>query len=300
MASTFTFGKAALLYIQPLAFVGIRMVIAGFLLLGYQYIFNRSQWRFEWKDTAKFAAVSFFLMFFSFAAEFWGMQYVSAAKACLIYNSSPFITALLAYWLLNERITGKQWAGLIVGFLGFIPILINQMPTEAATDHFLFISLPEFMVFLAAGAACYGWITTKQLVVGRAYSTVMVNGVSMLFGGMISLFVAWLMEPFPWIQATGESSWGLSSLAYARWAVVGYTVFLILVANVICFNLYSWLLHRYTATFISFVGFTTPLFAAFFDLLYFGQFVSASFFLTVGIVGIGIYLFYQDELTKKS
>ena len=125
-ASTFTVGKAALTYMQPIMFIGMRMTAAGLLLLGYQYLFNRSKWRINREDRSTFAAISFFLMFVSFVAEFWAIQYVSAAKAFLLYNLSPFITALFAYWILKERLTGKQWGG--IGILGFIPILMNQMP----------------------------------------------------------------------------------------------------------------------------------------------------------------------------
>ena len=299
-ASTFTFGKAALTYMQPFMFIGIRMTVAGFLLLGYQYFFNRSKWRVEREDLAKLAAVAFFLMFLSFVAEFWAMQYVSAAKACLLYNLSPFITALLAYWLLKERLTGKQWVGLGIGILGFIPILMHQMPAEAFTMHIGFLSMPELVLLVAVASACFGWITTKQLVVVRGYSTIMVNGIAMLGGGVLALLAAFLFEPSPWIRAAAEPGWGLGPIEYARWAIFGYTVLLIIIANVICFNLYSRLLHKYSTTFISFVGFTTPLFTALFDLLYFGQGVSISFFATIGLVGIGIYIFHQDELLVKN
>lgn len=299
-ASTFTFGKAALTYIQPIMFIALRMLGAGFLLLGYQYGFNRARWRFEWRDVADFANVSFFLMFLSFVTEFWAMQYVSAAKACLLYNLSPFITALLAYWLLQERLTFKQWIGLLIGVIGFVPILLNQLPTEAPTVHIGFISLPELALIVAVAASCYGWIAVKRLVVQRGYSTVMVNGVTMLFSGIGSLMLALFLERSPWIRAALNPVWGLSPVGYARWAVVGYTLLLIVIANVLGFNLYSWLLHKYSVTLISFAGLTAPLFAAFFDVLYFGQGVPVSFWVTTGVVGAGIYIFYQDELSKNS
>lgn len=300
MASTFTLGKAALVYIPPIIFVGIRMMVAGVLLLAYQYFFNYKQWRFQWRDAAAFAAVGFFLMFLSFVAEFWAMQYVTAAKACLLYNASPFITALFAYWLLHERLTGKQILGLVIGFLGFIPVLMSQIPTEVITRHIGFLSTPELALIVAVVTASYGWICVKQLVAQRHYSPIMINGVSMLFGGILSFLFALFVEPAPWLRVATEPAWGFTPWGYALWAVIGYTALLILIANVIGFNLNSWLLKHYSATFISFVGFTTPLFTAFFDWIYFGQVVSWSFWLTIGIVGIGIYIFYQDELIKNS
>lgn len=298
MASTFTLGKAVLAYIQPIMFIGMRMMVAGILLLAYQYVFNYKQWRFRWRDANTFGAVAFFLMFISFVAEFWAMQYVTGAKACLLYNASPFITALFAYWFLHERLTRKQIVGLMIGFLGFIPILMGQVPTEVVTRHIGFLSTPELALIAAVVAASYGWICVKQLVM-RDYSPIMINGISMLVGGIASFLLALCVEPTPWLRVAVEPAWGLTPWEYALWAVIGYTALLILIANVIGFNLNSWLLKHYSATFISFVGFTAPLFTAFFDWVYLGQVVSWSFWLTIGIVGVGIYIFYQDELKNS-
>ncbi len=297
-ASTFTFGKAVLSYIQPMMFIGIRMTLAGIILLGYQYFFNRRHWRYEKKDAISLAQVAFFLMFISFIAEFWSMQYVSAAKTCLIYNLSPFVTALLAYWILSETLTRKQWIGLCIGVLGFLPILLNQSRPEMLTSHIWFLSMPEIVLLVAVVSACYGWITTKHLVVVRGYSTIMVNGISMFFGGILALIAGLIFEKAPWVISAESPDLGLTPFMYAILAVLGYTVLLIIIANVICFNLYSALLRRYSATFISFAGFTTPLFAALFDLLYFKETVSLNFFATIGFVAVGIYIFYQDELTN--
>ena len=176
---------------------------------------------------------------------------------------------------------------------------VGLAKSEAFTTHIGFISMPELALLIAVISTSYGWIAMKNLVVVRGYSTIMVNGIAMLGGGILAILSAVLVEKSPWIRAAIDPGWGLSPVAYAQWAVFGYTLFLILIANVICFNLYSWLLHHYSTTFISFAGFTTPLFAALFDLLYFGQGVSMSFFSTIGLVGIGIYIFYQDELKNS-
>ncbi len=298
-ASTFTFGKAALTYIQPIMFIGVRMTCAGILLLCYQYFFNRSKWRFEKQDAVALGKVAVFLICISFTAEFWAMKYLSAAKTCLLYNLSPFITALLAYFLLSERLTRKQWFGLCIGILGFLPIILNQSQTEAITPHVWFLSMPELVLLVAVISACYGWITTKQLVVTRGYSTIMVNGIAMLAGGIVSICMALLLEDAPWILSAKNPAFGFTSYGYALAAVLCYTTFLIVVANIICFNLYSSLLRRYSTTFISFAGFITPLFAAFFDLIVFRQMVPISFVVTICLVAIGIYIFYQDELGNK-
>lgn len=294
-ASTFTLGKIAIEYIPPILFIAIRMSFAGLLLLGYQYFFNRSQWRYDWRDTSAFAQIAVFLMFIAFVAEFWALQYVSAAKACLLYNLSPFATALLAYLLLAEKLTKKQWCGLIIGFLGFIPIIMQQTGMEQLTVHIGVLSMPELFLLVAVVSSCYGWIIMKQLVKERAYSAIMVNGVTMLWAGILSLITSFVIEGNPRIYAAQSPLYDLSPYHYALLMVIFCTISLVLIAHVVCFNLYSVLLKRYSVTFISFAGFTTPLFAALLDWIVFGQVISIAFFATVGFVMIGLYLFYQDE-----
>ena len=51
-------------------------------------------------------------------------------------------------------------------------------------------------------------------------------------------------------------------------------------------------------TILSFFGFFIPLFAAFFGWLWLGEEVSCAFYTTVGLVTIGLYLFYQEELKQ--
>lgn len=296
-ASTFVIGKIAISYMPPILFIAIRMTLAGTILLAYQYWFNRSKWRYDWRDTALFLQVSLFLMYLAFVTEFWSLQYVSAAKACLLYNMSPFVTAGIAYFVIGERLSKKQWLGLTIGFVAFLPILINQGWAEQITTHIGFISMPELLLGISVISSCYGWIIMQRMLRKRAYSPVMVNGVAMLWAGGFSFITSFLLEGTPKIYPS-EPIFSLSSY-FSSWLVLAVCVgSLILIAHVICFNLYAHLLRTYSATFIAFAGFTTPLFAALFDFLLFGQRVPFAFFLTLGGVWIGLSLFYHDELLE--
>ena len=136
----------------------------------------------------------------------------------------------------------------------------------------------------------------KQLVKDRLYSSIMVNGVGMLCAGVLALFTSLIIEGKPHIYAARAPLYDLSPYHYALLMTAFCAISLILIAQVVCFNLYSVLLRRYSATFISFAGFTTPLFAALFDWVIFRAVIPMAFFATVGFVGMGLYLFYQDEL----
>ena len=74
-----------------------------------------------------------------------------------------------------------------------------------------------------------------------------------------------------------------------------YSIALIIIANIICYNLYGYLLSRYSATFLSFAGFMTPLFAAGLGWLFLNEQVTWHFFATIFMVIFGLYLFHERK-----
>lgn len=296
-ASTFTFGKAALEFAHPMFLISFRMLIAGGGMLLYQYFFNREYWTLNRSHIWLFVQYIVFAIAVSYMCEFWSLQYVTSSKACIIFNLSPFMTALIAYFFMSERVTKRQWLGLAIGFLGILPIVMDSVATENVAGAIGFLSVPEIVLLFAVLAGAYGWIVMKQLVSDRSYSTIMVNGVGMFVGGIITSIVSLIFEGLPSIKVPAEAyTWSVDPY----WGSVGmfllYAGLLILVANLICFNLYGVLLRRFSATFIAFSGFTTPLFAALFGWILLGESITWWFLLSVVIVTSGLYLFYKDEL----
>lgn len=305
MASTFTFGKAALYYLQPFFFIALRMIGGGLLLLGYQYFFNRKHTKIERKDWFLFAQIIAFHIYIGYIFEYWGMQYVSSSKTCLLYNLSPFITALIVYLLFNERLSIQKWIGLSVGFVGMLPILYTQESAEALTQHIGIFSLPEVSILLSVASTAYGWIVMHQLV-KKHYSPILINGIGMLFGGIFALITSAYLEGWPPKLYTPVQESGflikmlggcLGSTFFVSLAMaLYYTLLLIIIGNVICYNLYGNLLKKYSATFLSFAGFTTPLFAALFGWLFFGEIIPWQFYVSVVAVFFGLWIFYRQEL----
>ncbi|BDC34542.1 hypothetical protein Noda2021_05000 [Candidatus Dependentiae bacterium Noda2021] len=305
MASTFTFGKAALYYLQPFFFIACRMMGGGLLLLGYQYFFNNKHFKIERKDWFLFIQIIAFHIYFGYVFEYWGMQYVSSSKTCLLYNLSPFITALIVYIIYNERLSIQKWIGLTIGFVGMLPILSTQDSAEAMTQHIGIFSLPEVAILLSVVSAAYGWIVMHKLV-RKHYSPVLVNGIGMLVGGFLSLITSVYMEGWPPhlytpVQEHGYLSTALYNYLGSTFLVsfaiaVYYTLLLILIGNIICYNLYGHLLKKYSATFLSFAGFTAPLFAALFGWLLHGEVIQWQFYVSVVAVFFGLWIFYRQEL----
>lgn len=285
-ASVFTVSKTGLQYTQPLFFVGTRMAMAGVLILTYLFLFRRDCFRLKSQDLWRVLRLSLFNIYLTNIFEFWGLQYLTSFKTCFIYSLSPFLSALFSYWLFSEKMTLGKWAGLVIGFLGFLPILLNESSAEEHIGHLFFLSWAEISVMCAATCSVYGWILLRQLVKENEMSPLMANGISMLLGGIMALGHSALKENWNPIPVTEA----LPFLECSLWLIV--------ISNMICYNLYGHLLKKFTATFISFAGFTTPLFTALFGWFYLGEHVTLPFYISAAIVFCGLIVFYMEELKQ--
>ena len=279
LASTFSIGKMLLDILPPLFLISIRMIIAGTILSSIWYAFDR-QIKIKVSDWWLFAIVVIFHILLPFTSEYIALQYISPSSACLMYNLSPFISALFSYFIFNETMTLKKWIGFAIGIAGIGLYLQSQCCID------LGFSWANGLMLLSVITSCLGWIFVRILVKNKGYSTLLVNGVAMFIGGWIALPFSRLFNETIDLQVINIPH------------LLGLLTLMILIANIIFYNLYGYLLKKYTATFLSFAGFVTPLFAAFFQWLLFGTLVPHEFFITVGIVGLGIFIFYQEELKQ--
>jgi drug/metabolite transporter (DMT)-like permease len=222
------------------------------------------------------------------AFEFWGLQYMSSAKTSFIYNLAPLVSALISYIYLRETMGLRKWIGLTISFLGCIPVLLTISPQEIHLCRFGIFSSAELAVFVSMLATVYGAIILQHIVKREQYSSILANGISMLGGGIITMVNSWFVE-----------SWSTSSPVTEWIPFLGWLSLIILASNIICFTLNAELLKKHTATFIAFSGLSMPLFAAFFDWIAFGTVVSWHFYISMFLVFLGIYIFYQEEINLK-
>jgi drug/metabolite transporter (DMT)-like permease len=181
---------------------------------------------------------------------------------------------------------GRKWVGLTLGFIGFLPILMSQSSEEEGLHHLFFLSWAEISVMIAAACSVCGWVMLRQLVKEKGFSPLMANGGSMLMGGAMALLHSYFVEDWDPVPVSEAMPF------------IECSLWLIVISNFVCYNLYGNLLKRFTATFISFAGFTTPLFAALFGWYYLGEVVSMPFYISAIIVFAGLFIFNQEELKQ--
>lgn len=289
-ASLFTLSKTALDFSEPFFLIGSRMTFAGVLLLSHQFIFNRQAFKIKSQHVIPLVLLGLISIYITNIAEIWGIQFMSSAKACLIYSLSPFIAALFAFLILKERLTNKKWLGLCIGFVGLTPILFVGGNTSALAKDLLIVSWAEIALIIAVFASVYGWILLKKIINDFNYTPIMANGISMLIGGILALIHSYMVgeswSPIPVI--TGQ---------YA--AFIECAFWMTIISNVICYNLYGFLLKRFSATFMSLAGLVTPLFASLFGWYFLNETISWHFFASMILFSVGLAIFYQEEIATN-
>jgi drug/metabolite transporter (DMT)-like permease len=285
-ASVFTVAKMALAVSSPFFLIGFRMLIAGAILLIFCFI-RKSYCKISFQGKICLLLLGIGNIYITNALEVWGLQYLTTFKTCFIYSLSPYLSALLSYLLFKEVLSLKKWFGLVVGFVGFLPILVSQTVLEEQTGSLWVFSWAELAVVGAVFASVSGWMLLQHLVTKDGCSSVQANGVSMLIGGFFALIHSSAFEVWKPIPVNDMQ------------AFLGWTVVLIVVSNFVCYNLYGHLLKRFSATFMSFAGLTTPYFTALFGSLFLGEQLTMSFFVSSLVVSFGLVLFYQEELQEN-
>ncbi len=280
-AGTFSLGKLILAYTQPIFLVGVRMSIAGMLLLGYHYIIDRRTSRISKYDYWLFVQAIIFANYLPYMLRYWGLAYVPSSKACLLYNFGPFVTFVLSYFMYTEKVTIKKVLGLIIGFVGLIP-LVNK-GGGCAADSYPIAWLPDLAIICATAASSYGWLIIHQLIRKQQYTVPFINGMTMGIGGFLALATSIFME-----RQTGFVTDFVPFLTIL--AVI------IVISNLVCHNLYASLLRKYSPTLISFAQFLSPIFAALYGWLFLHEPITWQFIISASVVFCGLSLFYQEEL----
>lgn len=273
-----------LVYTTPIFAVSIRMVLGGLILLVFLY-FRKQIPKLSKKQLLSIGILSLFSIYATNILEFWSLSHLSAAKACFLYSLSPFLTAILSYLHFSEKMTKKKVLGLTIGFLGFLPVILQQTGTEGLFQAFFLLTWPEIAMFGAVFFSVYGWILLRILVKGEEISPPFANGLSMLIGGILAFGTSFAInpiEPFPVISG------GWASL-------IPIVIIITLLSNIFCYNLYGYLLRKYTATLLSLFGLLSPVFASLHSWILLNEAPSLTIVGSTFIVLLGLYVVYQEE-----
>ena len=303
-ALTFPIGKIALrMASSPLQLLGLRMTVAGILLLAWSGYKNmRSQQSVRFRCPSKFEfflllQVTLFHVYLAFVPEFWALQFVDSIKANLLFSLSPFASAVLSALLLNKTLSKKKLLGLTFGGFGMLCIIMTQNVGEVVFGAWYRLSLPEAVLLLGVLSSCYAWFVIRRLL-HAGYQLQTINGIAFFGGGLL----CWLQYFY------------LSGSRATLLPTTGTPLFLLLIgllifgSNIISYNLYGLLLKRHSNTFVSLTGFLCPvfgmvysrLFARYFPQYFASELISPWYLGGLSTIVIGLIIFYGQEALEEN
>lgn len=278
--TTLTASKLLVSLAPPVFLIGIRMTTAGTLLLFSQIWIRRKFLAINkslWPDILQ---VAIFNIYLPYTLRYWSLQYLTVSKTALFFNLTPLVTYVIAYLLGLEKQCPRKWLAIIISFAGFIPIILNNSPLEAAFCTTEIIPLPELAMFAAIVSLSYSWIV-MQKIAKRSDETIMINGMSMLIAGFLALITSALVD---------------NSIAISRpWEMLGWLAFVIVITNFICYNWQTILLKYFSTTVMALASLVAPLVATLTSAIFLGEPITWQFCFATLTLALGIWIFYRTE-----
>jgi drug/metabolite transporter (DMT)-like permease len=131
-SSGFIGAKLGLPYAGTFTFLGFRFLLAAVLLLPVVLIW-RMPWPESWSDAGHIAISGMMLNCGCLGSCFYAMSLgLPASVVAVIGGLQPLLTGVLASAFLGERITARQWIGLVLGFAGVVLVLSDRLSVGEA------------------------------------------------------------------------------------------------------------------------------------------------------------------------
>src|SRR5829696_5982295 len=268
----FLFVRIAVPAFGPVALVDVRVLIAGMILL--LWVIARGElppfWR-RWREYLVLGALNVALPFTLIA---WAALTLPASLGSILMATVPLFTAPIAAIQLNERVSGRQAVGLIVGFIG-VGILVGFRPLSLT---------PAFAAAVSAllGAAAFyalGGVYTARRFTGA-------SPVESTIGQQFAAFV--LLLPFALVMPPRE------------WPPLSAVIALLILAvfsSVLAYLLFFRLISSVGATKTATVSYLIPLFGTLWAVVVAQERVGLETIAGMLVILLGVVLATGTELS---
>ena len=133
----------------PITTIFLRLVLSTVLLMGGLAVFKKIE-RIKRKDAGLFLLSALFNPFLYFIGENFGLKYTSPSISAVVIATIPLFTPVAAYFIIKERISWLNIAGIALSFLGVLLMLINRDMTFNASPAgigFLFFAVISAVIY---------------------------------------------------------------------------------------------------------------------------------------------------------
>jgi drug/metabolite transporter (DMT)-like permease len=234
----------------PFYFAALRSLVAGIGLLILAVVLRRPLPR-QPRLWLGILGVGLSYTSAGFAGMFVAGGVVSPGLASVLANMQPLVAAILAFFLLSERLRRSSLLGLLMGFFGIVLTALPGFSAQATSSS----SAGVGYVLLGTLGVAVGNILLKRIA-GQVDS-LMATGWQFILGGLPLLMLA------QWLEAPSSVNWNGTFAVNLLALGLGGTALPLL--------LWFWLLRRAELTRLNTFTFLTPIFALMMSAVFFGE-----------------------------
>src|SRR5215471_17558025 len=267
-SSAFSAAKIALADCPPLLLLTARFLIAGGVMLGAAAL-SGTNWRnLTRRDLIALAGLGIANNALYLGLNYLGMRSISSGLSALIVSMNPVLTALLATMVLDERMSWRKAAGLLLGVGGVAFIVESRIAGGIDSPVGILFTIGA-LVSMVGGAILFKRLAPNGgLWIG--------NGVQNLAGGLVLVPFAFTLE------SLGDVT--------PRWRLIVRLGYSAMFVSVVGYLLWFYLLISCGATAASAYHFLMPPLGMMFGWLLLGEHVASADLIGIFPVALGIYL----------
>jgi drug/metabolite transporter (DMT)-like permease len=269
------------LQMPPALFGGVRLLLAGVILLTWQACRGRSL-RITAGDFLRLIPIAVFLFLFGNWFINLGQRNIESGVAAILIATTPLWIGLFGmFWPRGERLHWLGWLGLVVGFGGIVVTMAPRVQdgfSFAANYHSLF-------VLGSAASWAVGSLLSRHLHVQLPHLTS--AGYQMILGGLCQTVLGSALGEWPDLVAKIET-----------YALVTF-VYLLIVGSLTGFVAFNWLLGHVSAAKVGTYAYVNPVIAVFIGWIMGETAVHAPLLAGIAIVLVGVYLVRSDHVPSQ-
>lgn len=250
-ASGFVAAKYGLPYAEPFTLMAARFVVGAAILVPACFVL-KATWPKTLRDTTHILIAGFGVQTVYLIGVYYGIWFgISTGVTALVVGLQPLLTGVLAGFVLKEKVTPRNWVGLVLGFIGLGLVVWDRVlaPTDALWGlAMLLMGLAGITLgTLYQKKYCGPFDVRAGVALQNVMSCIVMLVLAVIFESMI-------------IDWTGEFVFAV------LWSAIGLSVF------AIC--LYYWLVQRGAAARITSLIYLSPPTTAVMGWAMFGEILS--------------------------
>ncbi len=214
-----------------------------------------------------------------------GLSLSTANAATLTYAGAPMLTAILAHYLIGERLNRQKLTGILVGFAGIL--FIAFLPTFSRGESVSGNITGNIFFVCATIAWSFYTISSRRAIADKGYSPVAVTSM-FLFTTTAVFFVISLFTFKP---------------SYIPTLLQPSTILLVLhlgvIVTVATYLLYQWAIKHSSATTASLQNYIGPVFSILVNVAVLKEAISPAFVFGTALVLVGIVITSGSGLLQE-